>query len=224
MTSAPAREQLQRARVMLVFTPGLATGRDPLEALSLVLDHVDVVQVRPKALGAVRAAPTEARAARDLCRAVLERTRAHPARPLVLVNDRVDVAERLAPEGVAGVHLGQDDAPWELARERLGPDALIGLSTHDMEQVALADDAGVDYLGFGPTFRTATKGYDRGLGPERAWIASEASSHPVFAIGGIDHSNVQDLATVGRVAVGSALLSAPSPARAARELRSLLLD
>ena len=69
---------------------------------------------------------------------------------------------------------------------------------------------------------TRTKGYEHGLGSECCWIASEASPLPLFPIGGIDRSNAQELARVGRAAVSSAILAAPDPARAARELRALL--
>jgi thiamine-phosphate diphosphorylase len=120
------------------------------------------------------------------------------------------------------VHLGADDAPPELARALLGPEALIGLSTHGAADVVRATELPVDYLGFGPIHATATKGYARGLGSEAAWIAAQASAYPLFPIGGIDATNASELAGVGRAAVGSALLSAPDPARAARELAGLL--
>jgi thiamine-phosphate pyrophosphorylase len=144
------------------------------------------------------------------------------AAPPILVNDRVDVARALLERGCAGVHLGQDDAPPRAARELLGADPLIGLSTHDAAQVARALDEPVDYLGFGPVHATATKGYARGLGSEAAWIAAQATHLPLFPIGGIDAGNAGELEDVGRAAVGAALLAAPDPVRAARELRALL--
>ena len=71
-------------------------------------------------------------------------------------------------------------------------------------------------------YATTTKGYESGLGPERAWVASCGSSRPVFAIGGIDPTNASALVEVGRIAVGSAILCASDPGRAARELRALI--
>jgi thiamine-phosphate pyrophosphorylase len=213
------RARLANARVMLVFTPELA--RDPRAALEAVLPHVDVVQVRPKAPGA--SGPTEARAAYDWCERVLALTAARDDAPLVIVNDRVDVARAHLDAGLAGVHVGQGDTPPAAARAALGDVALIGLSTHEAAQVVLGAEEPVDYLGFGPIHATPTKGYTRGLGPERAWVAREASSLPLFAIGGITRANVADLARVGRVAVGSELLRAADPGRAAAELRELLL-
>lgn len=220
-SGAERRERLAEARLLLIFTPELCPpASDPLRVLAELLDLVDVLQVRiPGEAGAT--AP--ARATCDWARRVLALTRGHARPPLVMVNDRLDVAAALGPEGLDGVHLGADDAPPALARERLGPEALIGLSTHCAEEVVAAEELPVDYLGFGPVHPTDTKGYVRGLGPEAAWIAARASSRPVFPIGGIDLTNAGELAEVGRAAVGRALLAAPDPAAAARALRALLV-
>lgn len=213
------RGLLGEARLLLVFTPEAAGSNDPLGALERALDAVDAVEVRPKPTGAA-CARTSAREAFDWTRRVLDLRGDREL--LVIVNDRVDVARALADHGCDGVHLGQEDAPPADARELLGPELLIGLSTHDAAQVALSMEAPVDYLGFGPVFPTATKGYERGLGPERAWIAAEASPLPVFPIGGIDLTNAENLERVGRAAVSSAVLSSPDPLAAARALRELL--
>jgi thiamine-phosphate pyrophosphorylase len=77
-------------------------------------------------------------------------------------------------------------------------------------------------LGFGPIHATATKGYAHGLGAEMAWIAAQSSNLPIVPIGGIDAHNANELARVGRVCVGSAILAAPDPAAAARALREAL--
>ena len=210
---------------MLIFTPELAGERDALALLDEVLEHVDIIQVRPKALGADSSGPCEARAALVWARRVLELVARRPALDIpVLVDDRVDVALALRPEGLAGVHLGQSDTPARVARELLGQDALIGLSTTNAQQVAEASETGVDYLGYGPTFASPTKGYELGRGAEGAWVASQASGVPLFAIGGIDESNVCQLGAVRRIAVGSAILSARDPALAAERIRSLLLE
>ena len=219
---ARLRAALGDARVMLVFTPQLTGARDPLAVLETLLPFVDIIQVRPKDLGDPAGAPTDAAQARDLSRAVLDLVWASEHEVPVMVNDRVDVAVLLANEGLAGVHLGQNDLPWEDARAQLGPDPLIGLSTHDPLQVARALEAEVDYLGFGPVFPTETKGYTEGVSPEAAWVASQASTVPVFPIGGIHLGNAQELTDISRAAVGSAILSADDPAAAARSLRELL--
>lgn len=215
------RSRLADATLMLVFTPELCT--EPLAALAAAAPHVDVVQVRPKAPGE-RDALTDARAAHDWCRAVLAGVADMERAPLVLVNDRVDVARVLWPEGLAGVHVGQDDCPAEVAREVLGDGPLIGLSTHTSAEVALSIDQPVDYLGFGPVHATDTKGYAAGQGADRAWLAATAATVPLFPIGGIDATRAPELAQVGRAAVGSAILCAPDPAAAARELRAALAE
>lgn len=216
-----ARRQLQVAQLGLLFTPELVTNRDPLEVLEAALPYVDWIQVRPKALGSKD--PGEARATYTWSLQVLERVRAQRSGQwLVLVNDRVDVALALASQGIAGVHLGQDDLSLGAARQLLGPQALIGRSTHNAEQVLEAVEEGADYLGFGPIFATSTKGYEQGLGSEPAWVAAEAAGIPLFPIGGIGLDNAGELARIGRAAVSSAILCAADPARAARELRNLL--
>lgn len=223
LTADPARVALSRARLMLLFSPQLCLGRDPLAVLEAALPHVDALQVRPKSAGAGSAAPCGARETWEWALRVLDLLRARTGAPLVvLVDDRVDVAVALQARGVAGVHLGQDDLDPNAARGLLGSEALIGLSTHDMLQVVEGCEQPVDYLGFGPVNATATKGYRLGLGTEACWIAAEAATLPVFPIGGIDLANAQELARVGRAALSSAILGADDPGRAARELRALL--
>jgi thiamine-phosphate diphosphorylase len=223
-------DRLRDARLYLIFTPEVCGARDPLAVLEAVLDDVDVVQVRPKARerglahdgGDGARVQTNARELFDWCVKVLDVVRAHSSSVLVLANDRVDVARSLQDRSLAGVHLGQDDCPVDIARAVLGDDALIGFSTHSHAQIADASELAVDYLGFGPIFATETKGYERGLGAEAAWIAQQGTALPVFPIGGIARETIGELAEVGRAAVSSAILAAPDPARAARELRGML--
>jgi thiamine-phosphate pyrophosphorylase len=222
------RDRLRRARLMLLFTPSLCKEgrggeeRDPREVLEATLPFVDVIQVRIKAADGGDG-PSEARALYEWARRILEMLHDRPAlSPLLLVNDRVDVAAVLAGEGVDGVHLGAEDTPPERARELLGIGPLIGLSTHSAAEVLAAEDRPVDYLGFGPVHATSTKGYSEGLGSEAAWIAASASALPLFAIGGIDPTNVAELGSVGRVAVSSAILAAADPAEAAAVVRGAL--
>ena len=222
------RDRLMAARLMLIFTPELCAGRDPLELLEALAGVVDVVQVRPK--GAGKESGTEiatdpaaaARATFELALEVIDLLSGLPDPPLVLVNDRVDVAMTLAERGCAGVHLGQTDFPPVEARRLLGETPLIGLSTHDLAQVVRAGELPVDYLGFGPIWATSSKGYSRGVGPEAAWVAGTGSALPLFPIGGIDATRAEELKNVGRAAVGSGLLAAEDPLRAAREIVDLL--
>lgn len=214
------RARLARARLMLLFTPELCPpGSDPLAVLARALPELDALQVRTKD---AQLGTTPARALHDWTVRVLALVRAAGSSVLVLVNDRADVAAALRAQGLDGLHLGADDAPPALARGLLGPELLIGLSTHGAADVVASADEPVDYLGFGPLHPTATKGYTRGLGAEAAWIAARVSARPLFPIGGIDTSNAGELKEVGRAALSRAILSADDPRAAAREIRTLL--
>ena len=115
---------------------------------------------------------------------------------LVIINDRVDIAMAVQADGV---HLGQDDLPADKARELLGDDAIIGLSTHSVQQAVDAVAMPIDYVAVGPVFATSTKdrpdpviGID-GLGAVRAAIGTTE----LVAIGGIDVSNVSQVLAAG---------------------------
>jgi len=140
---------------------------------------------------------------------------------LFIVNDRPDIA-RLADAD--GVHLGQDDLSVTDARRIAGPDLLVGVSTHDLEQVRSAVLAGADYLGIGPVFPSMTKEFNRFPGLDFVRAAVEATSLPVFALGGISADNIAKVVAAGasRVAVTRAVAGASDPARAAGELRAAL--
>ncbi len=118
----------------------------------------------------------------------------------VIVNDRVDIALALRADGV---HLGQEDLPPEAARRLLGPDAIIGFSTHNPEQVRLATKLPIDYIAIGPIFATSTKqasGSPLGLdGVHR--VRQVAGEIPLVAIGGITAENSQDVIDAGADAV-----------------------
>lgn len=218
------RKRLIDARLMWIFTPDPDRPRAAEAALEAALGRVDAIQVRLKLPGR-KAGPSPAGPLLEWTRKVLalrESLGQGPRQPLVFVNDRPDVARVLAEEGLDGVHLGDRDLTPEAAREYLPDGLLLGLSTHGPEEVLAAQDRPVDYLGFGPVFATATKGYDRGHGPEHAWIAQEGSGLPVFPIGGIDLTNAEQLEEVGRAAVGSAITDAADPAAAADHLRAAL--
>jgi len=218
--------RLGSSELLLIFTPELVEAErgvgSALEVLEACLSYVDVIQVRVKAEG-TSTGPSPARALFDWTLQTLELCKlSNSSAPLVTVNDRIDVALALADQGCAGCHIGRNDMPTDQARELLGPDLLLGLSTCTPRDVVHADDTKLDYLGFGPIYPTATKGYNDGLGPEAAWVAREGSVLPLFAIGGIDETNASELATVGRIAVGSAILSADDPGEAAKRLRDSL--
>ena len=129
----------------------------------------------------------------------------------LLINDRVDIA---LAAGAHGVHLGQDDMPPEAARELLGPEAIIGYSTHNIEQAIAATKLPIDYLAIGPIFETTTKTDMApvvGLEGLQA-VRQEIGAFPLVAIGGITRENARDVIQAGAdsVAVVSALLSNPT--------------
>lgn len=121
-----------------------------------------------------------------------------PGTPLV-VNDRADVA---AVAGAAGVHLGQEDLPVEAARQLLGPEKLIGLSTHTEAQIDASRNLPIDYLAFGPIFPTATKAdTEPVVGLEGLHKARGLTDRPLVAIGGITAENAAAVLEAGADAV-----------------------
>lgn len=130
---------------------------------------------------------------------------------MLIINDRCDLA--LAVEA-AGVHLGQSDLPVAEARKLLGPRAVIGLSTHRVEEILGASKTGVDYLGFGPIFPTGTKSdHEPPVGVEAIRQAREVTEQPIFAIGGITPETVGPICRAGAngVAVSAAVLKSTDP-------------
>lgn len=211
LTAAASLRTLADARLM-VLVGGLPT----LGTLTWVVGEAlaggaDAIQLREKGL------PDR----EWLARAREVRILTVQAKARFIVNDRPDLA-RLA--GADGVHLGQDDVTVRDARRIVGPNALVGVSAHDPEQLdkAVLDAAG--YLGVGPVFESRTKGFDdlAGLGFVRR--AAEATNLPWFAIGGIDESNIGEAIEAGarRVAVSSAVVRAEVPRQAAAALRGRL--
>lgn len=199
-----------RFRLCLLLTRSLCR-RDPLAVLeAAVRGGAGLVQLREKDAPA-REFLAWAREAHAACRAL--------GAPMV-VNDSVEIA---AASGAEGVHLGQQDLAPADARRILGPSALIGWSTREdahLDAAARMRDC-LDYLGFGPAFPTATKGYGVGLGPARVRAAARraaAAGLPLLAIGGITAANRGLLGPDVGVAVSSALCAAEHPEAAARAI------
>lgn len=172
---------------------------------------VDIIQLRMKDAsdGDILAAGRRfARAAAD-----------HDA--LFVLNDRPDLVDAT---GADGVHVGQDDATVNEAREIVGPDRVIGLSTHSPEQVDDAAGAGVDYFAVGPVHETPTKPGRPAVGLELVRYAAALATVPFFAIGGISPANVDAVRDAGaeRIAVVRALTEARDPGTVARSLRAAM--
>ena len=147
---------------------------------------------------------------------------ARPGGARLVVNDRPDVAVIL---GADGVHLGQDDLAPRDVRPLLPAGALLGVSTHDLEQLARAAGEPVDYVAIGPVFATRSKAApDPVVGLEMVRRARALTARPLVAIGGITEENAGSVAEAGAdgVAVISGLLSQPDLAEAARRFAAAL--
>jgi thiamine-phosphate pyrophosphorylase len=166
-------------------------GWTPLDLARAFLDGgASIIQLRAKQLSSG--------AFLELCDTLV--TLAKPPDAHVVVNDRVDIA-LLA--GAAGVHLGQDDVPPHQARQQLGPGAIVGHSTHTVEQVDRAPLHALSYVAIGPVFATTTKdtGYDAvGVEMVRA-AAARVKGMPVVAIGGITLDRAASVMAAGASAV-----------------------
>jgi thiamine-phosphate pyrophosphorylase len=202
-----ARERIGTARLYLVCD---ARPRAFLDAA--LRGGVDVVQLRDKRLGddELIAAAREFRAAADAAGA------------LFVLNDRPDLVDAC---GADGVHIGQDDASVADARAAVGPERIVGRSTHAPGQGAAADaDPDVDYLAVGPVHATPTKPGRPAAGVRYVEWAAANVTKPWFAIGGLDAANVAEVTAGGarRIVVVRAIADAADPETAARALRARL--
>jgi len=181
--------------------------RPLIDVVHAALDGgVRAVQIREKDL--------EGRELYELAEQLRELTLRYQAR--LLINDRIDVA--IATEA-DGVHLGQSSFPVAEARQLLGPDKLIGVSTHTPQEIDASE--GADFIIFGPVYYTPSKvAYGEPQGLDRLREAVQQSVAPVFAIGGINAERVAEVFEIGAfgIALISAISAASDPAQAAREL------
>jgi len=140
----------------------------------------------------------------------------------LMINDRVDVALAC---GAQGVHLGQEDMPYDQARRLMGKESVIGLSVETWEDVENAQSLDVDYIGISPVFATPTKTDTKGAwGLDGIARIKAFSRHCVVAIGGINESNVKDVVQAGAdcIAVVSAICAAGNPEEAARRIQKII--
>lgn len=210
---ATARARLQTSLLYLV-TPAEPKAGALDSFLGEVLEAgVDVVQLREK----------EMEAGPLMRVAGVVRRRTAEAGAIFVVNDRVDVA---LAAGADAVHLGQDDLPTGEARRQGGPDLVIGLSTHSVEQVRAALRSEADYFAVGPVHATPTKPLRPAVGYDLVRLASAEADRPFFAIGGIDMTTLEEVIEAGarRVAVLRALTESDNPGSVARRMKQRLLS
>ncbi|MFC4767322.1 thiamine phosphate synthase [Effusibacillus consociatus] len=137
-----------------------------------------------------------------------------------IVNDRLDIALAVDADGI---HLGQDDMPIEIARKLLGPDKIIGISTHGVEEAVAAELAGADYIGLGPIKATQTKlDTEPVIGIEGIREVRRHVSLPIVAIGGVKQEDAAEIVQAGAngVAVISAVIGADDVYQASSALRA----
>jgi thiamine-phosphate pyrophosphorylase len=201
------RQRLRWARVYFVCD-ALPHGRDPEPLLNAAMGPgAGMVELRD----------------REQPRSVIERSGrtfrrlANTYSALFMVNDDPYLAMALSADGV---HVGQDDMDPAEARRIMGPDAIIGLSTHSREQIEAAAGQPVDYISVGPIWETPTKEGRRATGLELIRTAAEIASVPWFAIGGVDTANVREVVAAGaeRICVVRAIRDAPDPRAASTAL------
>ena len=201
------RQRLRWARVYFVCE-ALPHGQDPEAMLNAAMaPGAGMVELRD----------------RDQPKAVIERSGrtfrrlANTYSALFIVNDDPYLAMEL---GADGVHVGQDDIDPPEARRIMGPDAIVGLSTHSREQIEAAATMPIDYISVGPIWETPTKEGRPATGLDLIQTASEVATVPWFAIGGIDESNVEEVVAAGaeRICVVRAIRDAEDPRAAATVL------
>jgi thiamine-phosphate pyrophosphorylase len=184
----------------------LPPGRSLVETVAAALEGgVRAVQLREKDLSAAELYP--------LARELRELTARYGAR--LLINDRLDVAQAVEADGV---HLGGHSLPVAAARKILGPEKLIGVSTHRPEEVSAVQRDGADFVTFGPVYFTPSKAaFGEPVGLDQLREVCAAAPLPVFALGGVTLRHLAELRTAEchRVALISAIFAAADPAIAA---------
>jgi thiamine-phosphate pyrophosphorylase len=199
--------------VYLVTDRGLCGGR-PLEEIVIeaLKGGISFVQLREKEIS-TRSFVEEAGRIKKLL---------EPYKIPLIINDRVDVAVAC---GADGVHIGQEDMPYEIVRKIMGEKAIIGLSVETWEDVVASQKLDVSYIGISPVFATPTKTDTKGAwGLEGIARIKAFSRHPLVAIGGINESNVREIVMAGTqcVAVVSAICASADPEAAVRRINEII--
>jgi thiamine-phosphate pyrophosphorylase len=211
LLGAAARRRLQEARLYVLLTGSRCVATLDWIIAEVAAAGAGIVQLREKT--------KSDRELLECARPVRRWTQ--KAGVLFIVNDRPDIARLVEADGV---HLGQDDLPVKEARRILGPDALIGVSTHNLEQLRQAILDGASYVGVGPVFSSGTKDFAELAGLEFVRQAMAETTLPAFAIGGINLETIDAVAAAGarRIAVSGAIAAAEDPRSVAATLLAAL--
>lgn len=197
----------------LVTDRGLC-GEKPLDEVVIraVKGGVAYVQLREKEIP-TRLFVEEAKKFKELL---------EPYKVPLIINDRVDVALAC---GAEGVHIGQEDMPYEIVRKLMGRNAIIGLSVETWEDVVASQELDISYIGISPIFATPTKKDTKGTwGLDGLAKIKTFSRHPLVAIGGLNESNIKEVVKAGAdcIAVVSAVCAADQPEAVARRLNDII--
>ena len=201
-------------RGLYLVTDRVLCGNMPLEevVIQAVRGGVSCVQLREKEI------PTRY----FVEEAIRIKKLLEPYKVPLIINDRVDVALAC---GAEGVHIGQEDMPYEIARKMMGPKAIIGLSVETWEDVEASQNLDVNYIGVSPVFATPTKTDTKAAwGLEGLARIKIFSRHPLVAIGGINESNVREIVMAGAecVAVVSAICASDHPEKTAGRINEII--
>lgn len=214
LMTAPRNRSIALAGLYVILDPTVRPERPLLEVLeAAAASGVRMFQYRNKTASMGQAYEEAGHLA----------SRARQLNVLFLVNDRCDLALAIDADGV---HLGQADLPYHQARQLLGPEKYIGLSTHNAMQVEEADRLGPDYIGFGPIYTPAAKAdHDPVVGLDGLKAIRSLTALPIFAIGGIQAAHVRALVAAGAngVAVISAVVGAADVAGAAAQFTGQMI-
>ena len=205
------RRRLHQARLYVLVDGGPTVEQFQERCRVIAQAGADILQLRDKTLND-----------RQLWeRACQLRQITRETQTIFIVNDRPDIA--LASQA-DGVHVGQEELPLDVVRTLTGRNYLVGVSTHNEEQLQAACRAGADYVGCGPTFRSTTKDFTHYAGLAFLELAAQICTCPAFAIGGITLENVRQVLSTGirRVAVSAAIWHAADPATATHAFRKIL--
>ncbi len=202
------REILESSSICLITSNNESLKEVVLQALKA---GIKIIQYREKSLIDSKRID-QAKKLASLCRQF---------NALFIVNDRIDISLAVNADGV---HLGQQDMPTEIARKLLGPEKIIGRSTHCLEDIQKAEDEGCDYIGIGPIFSSETKKELKALGTDYLKQGLMAANLPAFAIGGINTSNINKIHQMNKIkiAVADAIMNSPNPTLAIKRLSEYL--
>lgn len=198
----PARKKMAEARLYALIDGGKNAEHFARQLDALIDGGVDVIQLRDKT--------ADDRTLLARSRILREKVGRIERPVLFIMNDRPDLAVLAEADGV---HVGQEELAIEDVRKIVGPEMLVGVSTHSIEQARQAESEGADYIGAGPVFESTTKSFSEVAGLDFLRLVAGEISIPTFAIGGITTDNLDAVLETGirRVAVQSALLAADDP-------------